>query len=346
MKNIFLDTSIYRKYNFDFEGKKLKELLDLISSNRIQLYSTLITHNEIISNIDDEIDATREFVNDLLKHGYILRNTSPFKSFFEEKKAANKASDEIKEKYNDYRKKANIKEVPINIANIDGIFKSYFKELPPFSAKKKDEIPDAVVLSALEEWFQEHSNTCYIISTDKDMKNYCEGNKKLIYLESIDKLMAIITDEDDEEKYKRIIELFETIQDTVLQSVQENIYNQPFVLLADGEVDEVALHDVKVVSGPLVTETGVNFARVSFEVSFEYDVHYSILDITSSPYDSETRGYLWKEYSSETTNGSQELTVEVLLTNINFEQINYEDVEIGETDLDNNGPILVKTWYD
>ncbi|WP_418055470.1 PIN domain-containing protein, partial [Priestia megaterium] len=52
IKNIFLDTSIYIQKNFTFQNDAFQSLLNLSKEGYIQLYTTNITHNEILSNID------------------------------------------------------------------------------------------------------------------------------------------------------------------------------------------------------------------------------------------------------------------------------------------------------
>ncbi|MFD6211418.1 PIN domain-containing protein [Peribacillus sp. NPDC060253] len=61
------------------------------------------------------------------------------------------------------------------------IFKMYFKDIPPFSKKKRDEFPDAFSLVALENWFKRQDEKVRIVSDDGDLKNYCEESHTLIY---------------------------------------------------------------------------------------------------------------------------------------------------------------------
>lgn len=345
MKNIFIDTSIYISDNFNFEGEKYKALIDLVRDRRIQLYTTTITDNEIMSNIVKQIDETRQLVNSITSKAYVLRNTSPFKSVFANKKVVNIALDEVTKQYEEYKKKTNAITIPINTVDVDDIFKRYFEELPPFSSKKKDEIPDAFTLSAVKKWFHEKDDSCYILSKDSDMKNYCEGDEKLIYQNSIDSLLDIIASEDA--NYKHIISLFETIQDDVLDLVKDNLFEQSFELSdLDGDVNEVDLGEIELSFEPLITEIGIDFAKISLQIHFEFVAHCSVFDITASPYDSETKGYLWKEYTSEVFHGSQELPVEITLTNIDFEQFSSEDLEVKEININNNETIFISTWYD
>lgn len=178
------------------------------------------------------------------------------------------------------------------------------------------------------------------------MQNYCEENKELIYLDSIDSLLDIIARE-DEERYESIMRIFEEIQEDILRLVKENLFEHSFELSdLDGEVEEVDLGDIEFSYEPLITEIGVDFAKISFEIRFDYVAHCSVLDTVGSPYDSETKGYLWKEYTSEVFHGSQELPVEILLTNIQYEQITLEEVEIENVKIDNNETIFIPTWYD
>ena len=239
-----------------------------------------------------------------------------------------------------------IQNIPINTVDIEDIFLRYFQALPPFSAKKKDEIPDAVTLNALEKWFHQKNEACYVISTDSDMKKYCEENQELNYLNSVDSLLDIITSE-DASRYQNVMEIFEKSQFDVLDLVKENLFDQTFELSSlDGTVEEVSIGEVNFSDEPLITEIGGDFSKISFHVSFDYVASCSIFDDSASPYDSESKGYLWKEYSDETFSGHLDVPVEVLMTNIDFKQLVPEDVDIEDITVNNNETMFIETWYD
>ncbi|KPN89522.1 PIN domain-containing protein [Lysinibacillus sp. ZYM-1] len=343
LKNVFLDTSIYIKNNFEFGGSKFNKLNDLISAGRIQLYSTTIIDNEVISNIDKTIEETRQFVNSVIKEAYVLKNTSPFKSIFAERKPVNIALNEVKNQYDEFKQSTNIENIPINNVDVDDIFKRYFEELPPFSSKKKEEIPDAFTLSALKQWFQKKEDACYILSTDSDMKNYCEENKELIYLDSLDSLFNLIASEDA--RYEFVIQVFNEHEDEILENIKDDLFDSFILDDIDGEVNEVDVSDLSFVNKPLITEIGDNYAKLSLVLQFDYTAYCSVLDVESSPYDSETKGFLWKDYKDEIYHGSEEIPVEIFIDNIKLGEEAPENADI-TAKFNNDEMIFISSPYD
>ncbi len=135
-KHVFLDTSIYIQNNFDFDGKTFQSLIDLVSEERVILYNTSITENEVLSNIKRRVDETRERVNSL-KKAYVLRGTSPFQSIFIEKNPANKAFDEIIKKYESFKNNAEFKDIPLKMLILIMFFLDILTSFRPLVRRKR-----------------------------------------------------------------------------------------------------------------------------------------------------------------------------------------------------------------
>ncbi len=55
------------------------------------------------------------------------------------------------------------------------------------------------------------------------MKRFCEEHDRLIYLNSIDKLLDLISSE-DEERYERAVNLFDSKRNEILEEIKENLF--------------------------------------------------------------------------------------------------------------------------
>ena len=62
------------------------------------------------------------------------------------------------------------------------VFQKYFQKKPPFGpGKKKEEFPDAFVLTSIEDWCSWKNQKIYVVSTDGDMQSGCGDNGHLLH---------------------------------------------------------------------------------------------------------------------------------------------------------------------
>jgi hypothetical protein len=163
-KNVYID-------------KNLQSLCDFGKDRTVNIYLTEITKNEIKSNIKEEILNTQKEINIFKKNisnkGKILKNLERFKPYFDlPKLELNLDFKVLSNKLETFIKDGNVSFIPFELADIKVVVENYFKQEPPFGdGKKKHEFPDAIVLSAIENWCKKHKQKIYFISSDSDLKN-------------------------------------------------------------------------------------------------------------------------------------------------------------------------------
>lgn len=341
-KNVFIDTSIYIQQNFNFEHNLFEDLIHLIDSGYISLYSTEITHFEIISNIEKRAEDVRTHLKGLTKKGGVFRHTSPFKSVFE-KNILDIALNEIKESYRVFIEEAAVENIPVNTVDINMIFNKYFTHQPPFSEKKKTEFPDAFVLEAIKKWCSSNKQEIIIISKDNDMRDFCNNNKDLILVDSLAELMDNFTSNDQLKKYNRVSSIYVQNKKVIEEYVMYNILENHNIEVADtyAYLDGISIEEIKVIGEVLVSRIDQTKAYLNFNICFSYKAYLSVLDESNSIYDSEAKGWLIEEYKNETIENSLEIPIGLELDSIDFEDPQLYELSISNIDINNNQPIFI-----
>lgn len=185
MEYIFLDTSIFFKENF-LESKKIKSILKYGKDKKIKVIMPLLTYNEILKQVDEEVRKSFNKIS-------ILKNSVPIKDIIwnngiedvikEIRQNLEKAFQESNFEMIDYSSNPNI---------IKEVFDDYFEGKPPFGdAKKKSEFPDAFTLKILEEYAVKNNIEISVFSADKD---YSDFQSKCLKIQNADDFGKFIND--------------------------------------------------------------------------------------------------------------------------------------------------------
>jgi hypothetical protein len=115
-----------------------------------------------------------------------------------------------------------------SVAPVADLISRYFSQMPPFSAKKKSEFPDAIALLALEQYAKSERQECIVVSTDDDWEEFCKSSDYLYYHRDLVKVLSWLDRPDtgffkfwasvneDDEAYEVYEELLEEAKDTAL----------------------------------------------------------------------------------------------------------------------------------
>ncbi|BBO79742.1 hypothetical protein DSCO28_03080 [Desulfosarcina ovata subsp. sediminis] len=192
----FIDTSIIIQKNFDFKSTLFKRLIDLTNKSILNIFHTYISDSEIINGIDSSLqNAKSRLASSKLKSDIkVLRNFDLFSIIFSKDydKIFREFRNDLISRYQTFLSNSNSIEIPIDESNTIDIFKSYFQKKPPFGVgKKKNEFPDAFILSVLHNYSIKNQIYIYVVSNDNDMKTYCLDKQYLIEINSLEDLLGI-----------------------------------------------------------------------------------------------------------------------------------------------------------
>lgn len=296
-KNVYIDTEVFISNNY-FDSKNLQSLCDFGKDRTVNIYLTEITKNEIKSNIKEEILNTQKEINIFKKNisnkGKILKNLERFKPYFDlPKLELNLDFKVLSNKLETFIKDGNVSFIPFELADIKVVVENYFKQEPPFGdGKKKHEFPDAIVLSAIENWCKKHKQKIYFISSDSDFKKYTSDNifilpKLGILLDNINRQLDI------DRKIAWISAVFENNNSNIVEIINEKFIETVYDTVGyQIEVSDIKVIETTLFEPALVQENGSNdeyVFQLDFDIRFTAQITYD--DHTLSFYDKEDDRY-------------------------------------------------------
>jgi len=239
--------------------------------------------------------------------------------------------------------------VPIELADINRVFSSYFMKSVPFGeGKKKSEFPDAFVLSALDAWAEEEGKEVHIVSHDKDMSDCRTSFPNLIYVKSIEEFLNTVTVYF--EKLAPVAEeLLRSNSSEITSRIEEEFKNLGFILEdQDGDVYDITVDEVedfneylislKAPDGDILGEAHFQLTTV---VKFSADISYDNLNTAS--YDSEEKVLIPWETVDETVESSEIVQVDLVFS---FTLDPPHDFEIQELRIETPADVCVSSDND
>ncbi|MEZ8314260.1 PIN domain-containing protein [Vibrio splendidus] len=288
-RNVFIDTEYFVKSNLNFSSRPFVTLQDLCKRDELRYILTSVVEQEVENKIETSIKDALNALQSFRKKASILSTIEDplLTSFFNEVKYE-EAYEKASLIFSQYNKDCNYEYVESDQICTEELLELYFSKLPPFGeGKKKSEFPDAISLLSLESFLGE-GEKIYVISADKDLKNYCEGNQRLISVDSLEKLLDTYNQHTNvrTEKIKTYLnQAKEQVKTKVFEYISESdVYNSS--TWEDAEVDSfsvISVSDFEV----NVIEVNDEECQLTFEVLVEIKVEVIGPDFANGVYDRE-----------------------------------------------------------
>ncbi len=279
-RNIFIDASIFIGKNYNYRNIDFEQLSRLAKSDQANVFVTNITISEVEAHIDTDImkaiQALKKFQKDTKVR--VLKNVddSPFKELFQEIDET-KSNETLKCQLSKFLNEISATVLPTSEVSIDAVFDKYFGKRPPFGeGKKKSEFPDAFALEAIVAWCKENDERMYVVSTDGDLKEYCETSDCLIALNQLAEFISVIELHDEELLARSVNKLLNKNQDVIKEAIAKSFYKQDFWIKdQEGHVNEVRVNELEVAEILILeVEQDVAFVHVDVETNFSADLTY------------------------------------------------------------------------
>jgi len=286
---ITFDTSTIEKLNFTFaDSRVLKRLAYLAENERIFIVLSDVTQREIEARIKVGVREALTQLKQLRKKLKILNNsaTSEFGAVLWKPQEEGLVGQLIKQ-FHDFISRSKVEIVPAEKADITEITAQYFAGTGPFGkANKKAEFPDAIAISAVREWCNEHAQVIYVVSGDTDFQKACEDDNRLLHLSVLDEFLNLMSATDQKARTQYIHSLVHQENNATAAAIAEKFEWLGFTL-ADTWGDVVGVHVTSVrFSNPAVIETVDETALVSFDAEVTFDAEVSYDDLDNAGYDS------------------------------------------------------------
>ena len=301
---VFVDTSMYESKNYQFHQHALGRFKDLCNEHNLYLLISPVVDGEIISHLTEKAHEAAKHVKEFKKTIKILRNLPELKhhGIFDEL-TKNDTERLLLEKYEEFKDEAVYEWVDIDLAKPSVVTEHYFQKTPPFSDKKKDEFPDALMLISLLEWAKQKKTRVYILSNDGDMVSFCNTSGGwLEAVSDLDGFISLVLNNEEELKdlAKFSTERFGECLDEIKSSLEENINDIEYSTSGydiDDEVTDVNAFDLEIVDTNII-KADREYAEFSLTVKFTVEAWHSLTDYDRSIWDSEDKKYIFTAQTS------------------------------------------------
>lgn len=313
-RNIFIDTEVFVSNNF-FQGKNLQRLAKYGNLQTVNLYITEITKNEIQNNIKENLLNAQNEINKLRQlisnKGRILKNIETFKPYLDLPKLdMNVNFDQLSQDLDKFILDGKIQSIPHDNANINDVVKKYFTQSPPFGSGKKYEFPDAIVLSAIENWCAKSATKMYVISNDPDFKNFVSSD--IIPIPSIKDMLGKIINQYNADEIEWINKIFQIHESDIVNKINETFIEK----LIDEISFDISVSNIEILNTNLHDKSLVEDIRsheyifqLDFDIRFQAEVTYD--DYSHSIYDKEDDKYYFYESATTTIEIETTQTAEI-----------------------------------
>lgn len=317
-RNIFIDTEVFISNNF-FQNQNLKRLAEFGNSETVNIFLTEITKNEIESNIKEHLMNAQHEINNFKKlisnKGKILKNLENFKPYIElPNLEINLNFDKISNELDEFIKNGKVKIIPFELANLKNVVNDYFNQKPPFSlGKKKYEFPDAIVLSAIENWCINNKEKIYAISNDPDFNGYVSN--EIIIVPNIKIMLDKINKQHQTDEINWINKVFELNKTKIIDEISLKFIDKLQdeigfdIHISDVSVVEIVLYDESLVEENVFY--GENTFQLDYDITFRAEFTYD--DYTFSSYDREDDKYYFTERVSKYLEMETTQTAEIMI---------------------------------
>ncbi|MFD1676047.1 PIN domain-containing protein [Alicyclobacillus fodiniaquatilis] len=348
MTNVFLDTQIYINKNFSFQTGQLKALAEAALDGRITIYITDVVKKEVEANIHKAIyESVRKGTKHIRTDLKVLRNLAEYQSIFVIKDRLDEIYADLLGLFHEFLATAAVETVNVDDVKPSDVFERYFNGDTPFSARKKDEFPDAFSLLAIEHKSIDVGETFHVVSGDTDAKHFCEDREGLLHHKSLDELFDFFN-QNDEYNHGLIVSTFQHHTSRVVDLLTEEFPMQVFDLLGEeGDVEHVTVRHIELLDDPLVLkydrhENGKVTATIAIDTSVDYTAEFSFQDYANGVWDSEDKRYVFVE----TVHSERELDGEDVTAGLEleFHENDPDHVDIQLVSINNSEPIMVQSF--
>ncbi|MCF3948865.1 PIN domain-containing protein [Acidiphilium iwatense] len=187
--SVYIDASVYRSLHFDWDGRWLKALSDLVGRGLLRLVTTEVNKREVSTLLRESC----------LEASKLARSSSVALRQLGLSAAAETLADEdacvkkLVDTFDAWLKKNGAWSCHFD-PSVQELLDDYFSGKPPFgNGRKKHEFPDAIVARQLRSWCEATKQKVYVISQDGDLKDCCSAGGPLIHAATIAEIVSHAT---------------------------------------------------------------------------------------------------------------------------------------------------------
>lgn len=334
---VFVDTSMYESKNFQFHQHALGRFKELCGEHILYLLINSVVEGEVKSHLIEKANEAASHVKEFKKTIRILRNLPELSHYgiFEELQKS-RVEQLLLDKFKEFIDEAVYEVIDLNLASISEIVESYFYKKPPFSNKKKEEFPDAIILESLLSWAKNKKTKVYVLSTDGDMRDYCDlYGEYLSYINDLDKFINLVVKTEDKlsDLSKFAEDQFDIHANEIKKILEDkiNVIEYSTTGYYDNEIEDINAYGLSIIDRNII-KASREYSEFSLSIKFTVVAWHRLIDYDRSIWDSEDRRYIFSAYTSKKIEHEVECNAYVwidyedgLAVNTSLNEVNIED---------------------
>ncbi|NAX19106.1 PIN domain-containing protein [Vibrio sp. V22_P2S10T140] len=288
-RNVFIDTQYFVKSNFNFESISFLSLKELCQKEELRYLMTSVVEREVENKIELSIKEALGSLQSFKRKAHILSTIDDpmLSSLFAEIREED-VYGKSNQVFHSFNADCNYEYVEADLIDAEKLLELYFDKKAPFGdGKKKSEFPDAISLLSLETYLQDNEKL-YVISDDNDLKAYCEGNERLIAVDSLEKLLDIYNLHTNA-RTEKIKQFIESKTDEIKAQVSEYISGSDVYNSSSWEDAEVDSFSVSKVGDFEINVVHVSDEECQLALDLTIDLDVTVIgpDFSNGVYDKE-----------------------------------------------------------
>ena len=287
-RNVFIDTQYFVRAGLNVKSPAFESFKKLCEAESLFHITTTVVYKEVKRKIEQSINEALSARQNFKRKAKILETiedpkiNSLFVDINEEE--IHKGAADV---FENFIKECRTKLIDSNNIDTEELLDLYLNVKPPFKEGKKTEFPDAISLLSLDSHLDENDKI-YLISEDGDHREFCNGNPKFIHIETLDKLLDLYNQHNNN--------LTSAIKDYIAQHDQEmkdaiveqfadaDVYNDS--AWEDSEVEQLTVSDVGDIE-PSIVFVNDDECKITFDLEVTHNVTVTGPDFTNGHYDRE-----------------------------------------------------------
>lgn len=177
--SLYIDTEFFKRQRLRFDTKAFTALTGTFAKGGLRLLVPIIMERELLRHFSREAEEAADAVTKAHKK-YPVNNLALVELPSQEE-LKTKCIEEMNRQWSTFKEHFVVENLPI-AGNLEDIVDWYFEIRPPFSEKKPKEFPDALILSVLDQYHQQHHANIAVVGFDGDFRQACESRRYVLSL--------------------------------------------------------------------------------------------------------------------------------------------------------------------
>ena len=182
--SLYIDTQYFKSQSLRFDTRKFTEFKGRFAKQGLRLLVPTIMERELLRHFHREAEKIADELEKSHEKYYVKKLA--LENLPSQNDLRTQFVDEMEREWSEFKEHFVVENLPI-VGNLDDVVDWYFDIRPPFSEKKPKEFPDALIISALDQYHKEHHANIAVISADGDFSKVCAIRKYFLHFEGLNK---------------------------------------------------------------------------------------------------------------------------------------------------------------